>query len=79
MSFGAFVGAGFQVAAGCVAAFGVNLVAAKWAIGPFKGNARFYERHRLNYLDTVPASVGPSPPSSMNVSNHTPSLYRYSD
>ena len=77
MAFGAFVGAGFEVAAGCVAAFGVNFVAAESAVGPFKENARFYERHRLNCLDAVPASVGASPPSNMNVSNHTPSLYRY--
>ena len=45
MAFGAFVGAGFEVAAGGVAAFGVNFVAAERAVGPFKENARFYERH----------------------------------
>ena len=79
MAFGAFVGAGFEVAAGGVAAFGVNLVAAESAVWPCKENARFYARHRLNCLDAVPADVGPAPPSNMNVSNHTPSLYRYCD
>ena len=43
MAFGAFVGAGFEVAAGGVAAFGVNFVAAESAVGPFKENARFYD------------------------------------
>ena len=40
MAFGAFVGAGFEVAAGGVAAFGVNFVAAESAVGPCKENAR---------------------------------------
>ena len=77
MAFGAFVGTGFEVAAGGVAAFGVNLVAAESAVGPFKENAGVGMRQRLDCLNAVSAGIGAFPAGKMNVSNHTPSLYRY--
>ena len=58
MAFGAFVGAGFEVAAGGVAAFGVNYVAAPRAIAPFKVNAGFCERQSLDPFNALAADVG---------------------
>ena len=56
--FGAFVGAGFDFHAKCLAAFGVNGVAAEIAVGPFKGDTDIGMRRILDCLDTVAASVG---------------------
>ena len=79
MAFGAFVGAGFYFHAKCLAAFGVDGVAAEIAVGPFKGDTDIGMRRILDCLDTVPAGISTSPTSDMNVSNHAPILYRYCD
>ena len=72
MAFGAFVAAGFYLHAKCLAAFGVDGVAAEIAVGPFKGDTDIGMRRILDSLDTVAASVSTSPTSDMNVSNHAP-------
>ena len=79
VAFGAFVAAGFYFHAKCLAAFGVDGVAAEISVGPFKGDTDIGMRRILDCLDTVAASVSASPASDMNISNHAPILYRCCD
>ena len=71
--------AGFDFNAKCLTAFGGNGVAAEVAVGPFKCDTDIGMRRILDSLDTVPAGIGTSPTSDMNVSNHAPILYRCCD